>query len=298
MKVLHSVFVVSLFVSGTTHVVGSKFDVVGSKFDATAPMKNVPRANLFITKARKGHNLRNPLHDSYRGGGKRVVPTETNQEIVIKTAVLAALEAGGLLGVIAGSNLVAPTVNDWMSKLHIPSSINGLSVIQWIALIFVIFSSNTMKSWVSVSGSISTATKQPLKPDKVPGDQAWYTNLKKPWFNPPGWVFPIMWLIVSKPTQLIAVSKIVKSDVAKKHWPVLAVYCTHLSLGDAWNEVFFGSQRIGLGVAVIYTFFGLLLTSAALFFGIDETAGKLMLPTCAWVLLATCLNLSIYIQNK
>jgi tryptophan-rich sensory protein len=289
MKVLHSVFAVALFASGTTHV-------VAAKFDATAPMKNVPRANLFITKPRNGHNFRNPLLDSYRGGGKQVVPTETNQEIVIKTAVLAALEAGGLLGVIACSNVVAPTVNDWLSKLHIPSSINGLSVIQWIALIFVIFSSNTMKSWVS--GSISTATNQPLKPDKVPGDQAWYTNLKKPWFNPPGWVFPIMWLIVSKPTQLVAVSKIVKSDVAKKYWPVLAVYCTHLSLGDAWNEVFFGSQRIGLGVAVIYTFFGLLLTSAALFFGIDETAGKLMLPTCAWVLVATCLNLSIYIQNK
>lgn len=289
MKVSHSIFAVAFCASTSI--------TVAAEFDATAPIKNVPRANLLVTKARiKGRDLRNAPLDSYRGGGKQDVPTETNQEIAIKTGVLTALEAGGLLAVIAGSKVVAPTVNDVLSKLNIPSSINGLSIIQWLALIFVIFSSNTMKSWVS--GSISTATKQSLKPNEVPGDQAWYTNLKKPWYNPPGWVFPIMWLIVAKPTQLVAVSKIVKSDVATKYWPVLAVYCTHLSLGDAWNEVFFGSQRIGLGAVVICVFFGLLLTSTALFFGVDETAGKFMLPTCAWVFVATCLNLSIYFQNK
>ena len=286
MKVLHSIYALAFFASIT----------VAAEFDAKAPLNHVPRANLFITNTRNGDNFRNTLLDSYRGGGKQVVPTETNKEIALRTGALAGLEAGGLLGVIVGSQIVAPTVNDWLNKLNIPSAINGLSVIQWLALIFVIFSSNTMKSWVS--GSISTATKQSLKPNEVPGDQAWYTNLKKPWFNPPGWVFPIMWLIVSKPTQLVAVSKIVKSNVATKYWPVLAVYCTHLSLGDAWNEVFFGKQRIGLGAVVISTFFGLLLTSTALFFAVDEIAGKFMLPTCAWVFVATCLNLSIYVQNK
>jgi len=107
-----------------------------------------------------------------------------------------------------------------------------------------------------------------------------------------------MWLIVCKPTQLVAVSRILKSGVSSKCWPVLAVYCTHLSLGDAWNEVFFGCQRIGLGAVVVSAFFGFLLASATLFYDVDEMAGKFMIPTCAWVFVATALNLSIYFQNK
>lgn len=49
---------------------------------------------------------------------------------------------------------------------------------------------------------------------------------------------------------------------------------------------------------MISAFFGFLLTSAILFHNVDELAGKLLLPTCAWVFVATSLNLSIYFQNK
>lgn len=293
MKLIRSLLAVHmvLFASGS--------QTRAAKFE-TAPLK-VPISSASTTQTLEIHKLKNvhTLIDRSRGGArgrKQPVPVEMNQDITVRTLVLAAFEAAGLLGVIAGSEVIAPTTSKWLEKLSIPSSINGLSVVQWIALIFVIFSSNTMKSWVQ--GGISTATKQSLQPNVVPGDQEWYVNLNKPWFHPPGWAFPIMWLLVSKPTQLIAASKIVKSDVSTKYWPVLAVYCTHLSLGDAWNEVFFGSQRIGLGAVVITTFFGLLIGSATLFFGVDGSAGKFMLPTCAWVFVATALNLSIYVENK
>lgn len=235
-----------------------------------------------------------------RGGAKAMkkgpICPESNKELFVKTLLNAMLEAAGLLAFLAGSAAVAPTVNEWVDKLNIPSSINGLSIIQWIACIFVIFSSSTVKTWIQ--GSVSAATSQSLKPNVVPGDEEWYANLKKPWFNPPGWAFPIMWLIVSKPTQLIAVSKILKSGSSSTYWPVLATYCFHLALGDAWNEVFFGCQRIGLGAIVISTFFGFLLASAKLFSDVDESAGMFLLPTCAWVFVATCLNLSIYAKNK
>jgi tryptophan-rich sensory protein len=96
----------------------------------------------------------------------------------------------------------------------------------------------------------------------------------------------------------MAVSKVLKTVPWKDQWPVLAVYCTHLALGDAWNDVFFGYQRIGLGAIVISVFFGFLLTSAKLFWDIDPVAGKLMLPTCGWVFIASSLNLSIFAKNK
>jgi tryptophan-rich sensory protein len=209
--------------------------------------------------------------------------------IAAKTAVSVGLETAGLLGAIKLSEVASPKICKLLDNLF------GLPPLQWLAIVFVIFSSSTIKSLVE--GSVGAATNQVLRPDVVPGDPSWYASLKKPWFNPPGWVFPIMWLLVSKPTQLIAVSKILRSSPTP-YWPALTIYCAHLALGDAWNEVFFGCQRVGLGAIVISIFFGFLLTSAKIFSELDPSAGTFLLPTCGWVTVATALNLSIYFQNK
>ena len=126
------------------------------------------------------------------------------------------------------------------------------------------------------------------------------------------WVFPIMWLIVAKPTQLCALSRIFKHGVQQVTvenslsssittiFPSFAilVYTTHLALGDTWNKVFFGLQCIGRGTAVISIFFAFLLASTYLFYTIDAGAGYYMLPTCGWVFVATALQWSIYLKNK
>ena len=130
------------------------------------------------------------------------------------------------------------------------------------------------------------------------GDADWYANLKKPSWNPPGWLFPIMWLIVSKPTQFMAVYKLVTQSYEKDLTLPLAVYCGHLSLGDAWNKVFFGLECTGRGAAVISTFWSVLLLSVYLFYGVDQYAGFLLVPTFLWVTVAAALNWSIYLSNK
>lgn len=282
---------------------GSYVRPLGCRFDVTS--NNGVVAGVGATHAKR---VSTNIHDgiSIRGGRrnrrKKVeeVKSDSNVVVAAKTAVSVALEAAGLLGAIKLAEIATPKVNELLGK---NVDLAGLPILQWLSLVFIIFSSSTIKSWIS--GSVGAATKQVLRPDVVPGDASWYSNLKKPWFNPPGWVFPIMWLIVSKPTQLIAVSKILKSSSAATttptttpYWPALAVYCTHLALGDAWNDVFFGYQRIGLGAIVISIFFGFLLGSAKLFGDIDPAAGKLMLPTCGWVFIATSLNLAIYAKNK
>ena len=76
------------------------------------------------------------------------------------------------------------------------------------------------------------------------------------------------------------------------------LWTTHLSLGDAWNEVFFNQQRVGAGAAVIGAFYLALLATAAAFASLDTLAGLLMLPTCAWVTVAASLNLSIWRLNR
>ena len=61
--------------------------------------------------------------------------------------------------------------------------------------------------------------------------------------------------------------------------PQLAAYCLHLALGDAWNKVFFGQQKVFAGALMISVFYGALLASAYLFSLVDPVAGLLMVPT-------------------
>lgn len=216
---------------------------------------------------------------------------DTNAALFGKVGVSALLQAAGLMGVLALGKAGEPILSD----LGIPS-IFGTSPALWAAFFVVIFASSLVGTFVD--GGASAALNQALDPNTTPGDPDWYANLAKPWWNPPGWLFPIMWLVVSKPTQLAAVSKVWSTtDGADRGWRLFS-YCFHLAMGDAWNKTFFGYQCVGKGLVVISTFFALLLLSTFLFWQADPNAGQLMLPTCGWVTVACALNWSIYLLNR
>jgi tryptophan-rich sensory protein len=104
--------------------------------------------------------------------------------------------------------------------------LGGLPLIQWLSFVLIIFNASAIKN--IVDGSVSIANSQVLRPNVIPGDPLWYSNLKKPSWNPPGWLFPIMWVLISKPTQLVALQrlwKISKTDIP--YFPQLALFCAH-----------------------------------------------------------------------
>ena len=213
---------------------------------------------------------------------------DSNRVLFTKVGINALLEKAVMLGILASTKKLAAMVK--MPK------ISGLPLIQWFGIFLIAYVSSFIGS--IIEGGISAATNQVLDPRVVPSSPEWYSRLQKPSWNPPGWLFPIMWLIISKPTQMIAVSKILTSQPDNLPLSVLALYCGHLALGNAWNKVFFGMQSIGRGAVVITAFYGLLLTSAYAFYQVEPTAGLFLLPTCGWVTVATALNWSIYLKNK
>mmetsp|Transcript_39852 Transcript_39852/g.52518 ORF Transcript_39852/g.52518 Transcript_39852/m.52518 type:complete len:317 (+) Transcript_39852:44-994(+) len=138
---------------------------------------------------------------------------------------------------------------------------------------------------------------QLLKPTTPGASQMeWYSNLVKPSWNPPAWLFPLMWIPL-KILQLIA-SVIVweKVDMDLLH-PAIVSFLGYQTLGDLWNKVFFDQRRIGFGLLVIYIFYGYLIASTVQFWKVSKVAGGLIFPTNLWVLVASSLNLSIWLKN-
>jgi benzodiazapine receptor len=264
--------------------------------------------------------------------------SDSSPALFFKIGLSAALETAimvGLLLVASKHSTGTSTMDASKFQFLLLPNFFGLPLSSWLAVGSIIYGSSVFGSLVD--GSLSAATQQALDPNTTPGDPEWYAKLQKPSWTPPGWVFPIMWLLIAKPTQLLAVTRLLKvvlsapqqvlplvaqnaADTASSTMMgapagatvagprssllpvplelILTVYCAHLSLGDAWNKVFFGLQCPGRGAAVITVFFGLLLASAYLFGMVDPLAGKLLLPTCAWVLVASALNWNIYLNNK
>ena len=190
-----------------------------------------------------------------RGGGVEVLRPRggaSSLTTLTHAAVGAVFEAGALLGVVKAARALPPGASEVIAKLKIlpGDTIKGLPAAEWFAWCVIIFGSSAVGS--VVDGSLRAATNQILMPTRVAGEQGWYASLDKPRWEPPGYVFPIMWLLVSKPTQLLAVAKVCSSSVggegeeaAALPWvPQLAAYCLHLALGDAWNKVFFGQQKV------------------------------------------------------
>mmetsp|Transcript_2274 Transcript_2274/g.3133 ORF Transcript_2274/g.3133 Transcript_2274/m.3133 type:complete len:344 (+) Transcript_2274:112-1143(+) len=226
------------------------------------------------------------------------IPTPT-RVVFLQSFFSVALTAAGLLGILyAGHHPVSARVTNFISRLGLPEKLFGLPLTSYASFWVLTFAASLVTK--IAAGGVTVSTRQTLLPTETPSAE-WYSSLEKPTWNPPGWLFPIMWLIFSKPTQFLALRQLFLSSITSKkepNWSALSIYCTHLALGNTWNDVFFGFQRIGLGMFVISLFWLSLLTTAILFYKETEGAGLLMLPTLGWVTVATALNWSIYELNK
>lgn len=248
----------------------------------------------FLTKRSIGSNVKalDAITIAIPRGG---ACSDSDPALFAKIGTTTIFESMALFGILWSSIQIAASKNypTWVPRVM------NQPLVELLASFLVIFGSSFVGA--ILDGGLSAATNQALKPNQVLGDPDWYANLSKPSWTPPGYFIAIMWVIVSKPTQLCALSRMLKFGIksdSKASFLALAVYTTHLAFGDAWNKVFFGLECIGQGVPTITAMISALFYSAYLFYKIDKTAGYYMLPTCGWVTVASALQYSIYFRNK
>ena len=121
----------------------------------------------------------------------------------------------------------------------------------------------------------------------------WYSELNKPVWTPPNWVFPVAWPILYL---LMSYSGATLANL-ESAGSALALWALQISLNILWTPVFFGLKNLKLGLIIIL----LLLVSVAIctyvFWLYAWIAGLLFLPYLAWVVFAAALNAAVFKLN-
>lgn len=132
----------------------------------------------------------------------------------------------------------------------------------------------------------------------ITGDfSSFFDTYKAPPLLPPGWLFPVVWVILyalmGYSAYLVSISK-AEPDRIKC---AMTVYWVQLAFNFSWSIVFFRFEWLWGGVAVIVALLLLIVAMILLFFRVDKKAALINLPYLAWVTFATYLNIATALIN-
>jgi len=132
-----------------------------------------------------------------------------------------------------------------------------------------------------IIGSVATASSV----------KSWYlTDLIKPTFNPPSWLFGPVWTLLFL---LMGIALyLVWNKKNNLFW-----FWTQLILNTLWSFLFFGLRSPTLAFYEIIILWVAILMTIIRFNKYNKTASKLLWPYLAWVSFASFLNYSIMILN-
>ena len=122
---------------------------------------------------------------------------------------------------------------------------------------------------------------------------AWYDALKKPFFNPPNWVFGPVW------TVLYIMIGIAGWRTWQRRYQglVMQVWFAQLALNFLWTPVFFIAHALATAFAIALAMLGAILCFIALTWNSDRVSAWLFVPYAAWVGFAAELNAALFYLN-
>ena len=122
---------------------------------------------------------------------------------------------------------------------------------------------------------------------------AWYAGLSKPWWTPPNWAFPVVWLILYTSMSVAAARVAVSPEGAL----LIALWATQISFNTLWSSVFFGLRNIRAGLLIMVALWVSVLVATVAFWQADSIAGGLFGLYLSWVTVAFALNFSVWSRN-
>lgn len=120
----------------------------------------------------------------------------------------------------------------------------------------------------------------------------WFDVLEKPWFMPPGWVFPVAWTTLYTLLGL-AVAMILNARGAPRRGLAVGLFVLTFAINLIWSPIFFGMHLMTVGLWVLAAMFATAIPVAFLFGDIRKAAGWMVVPYLLWLCVAMALNYDI-----
>ena len=125
-----------------------------------------------------------------------------------------------------------------------------------------------------------------------------YETLNKPWFSPPGFVFPIVWTILYI-LMAIAYYRVLQiSKLGKKTYSALTLFYIQLILNFSWSFIFFNFRLYGIAFIAAVILLILVIITTRKFLKVDKIAGWLMVPYVIWLSYASVLSCFVWMLNE
>jgi len=128
----------------------------------------------------------------------------------------------------------------------------------------------------------------------MPGE--WYAALRKPSWNPPGWIFGPVWSVLYTMMAVAAWLVWQRRGFGAQRRP-LGLFLVQLALNAAWTPLFFGLHRPGVAFAEIVLLWLAIAWTLATFWRVHRAAAWMLVPYLTWVSFAALLNFTLWRLN-
>ncbi|MEP6502646.1 MAG: TspO/MBR family protein [Betaproteobacteria bacterium] len=134
-------------------------------------------------------------------------------------------------------------------------------------------------------------------PSRSLSTRIWYDVLRKPAFNPPKAVFPIVWTALDTALAYGAY-RIARRPNTPERNRALGLFAANVAMITGWSKLFFGRHDLGaaaVGSAAIAATATAYVAAAR---PVDKPAAVAAMPLVAWVGFATVLSTAIWKMNR
>jgi tryptophan-rich sensory protein len=125
---------------------------------------------------------------------------------------------------------------------------------------------------------------------------AFYGELTRPSWAPPGWIFGPVW---STLYVLMAVAAwwVWRARGFRGARIAVVLFIAQLAANALWSWLFFGWHQGGLAFAEELLLWGMIIATVVAFWRVSRLAAALLIPYLAWVTFAAALNFTVWKLN-
>ena len=124
------------------------------------------------------------------------------------------------------------------------------------------------------------------------GDTSWYAALEKPSFQPPPYLFGIVWPILYA-LMAFALVNVIQARGSRWRGIAIGLFAAQLIVNLLWSPIFFGMHQVSFAFFWILVMIGLAVATTVVFARVRRIAAWLMLPYLAWISFAALLNFEV-----